>query len=119
MVLPTIEMASGDIVTLNFLVVDEDGDAVNLSAFGEILLEVFATSNGRPTGASVVSENLAGDVNLVGGGTGGEFSVDLVAAYTASLAGRYWLEVLTTDAGGNDRTLPPLYLDIRADLLTS
>jgi len=113
-------MVSGDIKTHQFVVVDTDGNVVNLSAFTDIAVKAFALGDdGLPTGAAVISDNLAGDVDLVGGGTGGAFSWALVAADTAALAGDYWVEAKLTDAGGLIRHTSPAILHVAADLITA
>lgn len=118
---PVIEVTSGDQKTLQFAVVDDTGAAVNISAFTDVDVQVFAidAETGEPTGAAVVSENIAGDVDLVGGGTTGLFSLALVSADTASLAGDYWLEVRLEDASNRFRTCAPYTLRVREDLITS
>lgn len=117
---PVIEMTSGDIIDLNFKVVDETGAVVNISAFTDIDVGLFATdANDAPTGTDLLAENLAGAVDLVSGGTTGLFKVALVAADTASLAGDYYLEIRLEDAGGLFRTCTPMTLRIRGDLITS
>jgi len=115
----TDKMVSGDIQDLNFRAL-ESGAVINLAAFTEIAVKVFALGdNGKPSGAAVISDNLAGDVDLVGGGTTGLFKDALAAADTTSLAGRYWVQVKLTDAGGNIRTCRPVILPILPDLITS
>ena len=117
---PVIEITSGDILDLNFKVVDETGAVVNISAFTDIDAALFATdANDAPTGTDLLAENLAGAVDLVSGGTTGLFKVALVAADTASLAGDYYLEIRLEDAGGLFRTCTPMTLRIRGDLITS
>lgn len=118
---PTIEIASGDILDLNFKAVDENGAVINLSAFTDIDIALFALdpATDLPTGADLLAENLAGAVDLVSSGTTGLFKVALVAADTATLAGDYWLEIRLEDAGGLFRTCTPCILRIRADLITS
>ncbi len=119
--LPRMYMASGDIKTFAFTMKDTAGAAVDISSFGELDIQVFATTagDGLPTGSAVITENLAGDVNLTGGGTTGGYELVLVAADTASLSGDYWLEVLAEDASGNKRTCLQAYLEIEGDLITS
>lgn len=118
---PVIEIASGDIRDINFKVVDETGAVINLSAFLDIDIAIFAIdpATGLPTGADLLGENLAGAVDLVSGGTTGLFKVALVAADTASLAGDYWLEVRLEDAAGLFRTCTQCTLRIQGDLITS
>lgn len=118
---PVTLIASGDQKTLQFKVVDDTGDAVNISAFSDIDVQVFAidAETGEPTGAAIVSENLAGDVDLVGGGTTGLFSVAIVAADLASAAGDYWLEARLEDASNRFRTCAPHTLRVQEDLITS
>lgn len=117
---PVIEMTSGDILDLNFKVVDETGAVVNISAFTDIDVGLWATdANGDPTGSDLLAENLAGAVDLVSSGTTGLFKVGLVAADTASLVGDYYLEARLEDAAGLFRTCTPMTLRIRGDLITS
>lgn len=118
---PTIEIASGDILELNFKVVDENGAVVNISAFTDIDVALFALdpATDLPTGSDLLAENIAGAVDLVSSGTTGLFKVALVAADTATLAGDYWLEVRLEDAAGLFRTCTQCTLRIRADLITS
>lgn len=117
---PVIEVHSGDIALLTFEVVDEDGVAVNLSTATDIDVQLFAIGvGGVPTGAAVLAENLAGDVDLVGGGTAGKCSLALAAADTAALAGDYWIEVRVEDAAGLFRTATPCTLRVLGDLITS
>lgn len=112
-------MNSGDIQDLDFRVLS-GGAVVSLAAYSEIAVKVFALgTDGAPTGAAVISDNLAGDVDLVGGGTTGLFKDALAAADTASLSGLYWVQVQLTDGSGNVRTCRPVILPIRADLITS
>lgn len=113
------KMVSGDIQDLNFRAT-EDGAVINLAAFTEIAVKIFALgANSKPSGAALISDNLAGDVDLVSGGTTGLFKDALAAADTASLAGRYWLQVKLTDASGNIRTCRPVIVPILPDLITS
>ena len=118
--MPTLApIRSGDIVNVPFLVVDENGDALDLTGASELVVKVFAIgANGLPDGAAVISENLAGDVDI-DDAEGGEASVDLVAADTATLSGRHWLEAKLTDADGDVRTVQPAYIYILPDLITS
>jgi hypothetical protein len=117
---PVIEMASGDEIELNFKAVDETGAAINLSAFTDIDIGLFATDGeGDPTGADLLAENIAGAVDLVSSGTTGLFKVALVAADTASLSGDYYLEIRLEDASNFYRTCTPLTLRIHGDLITS
>lgn len=112
-------ITSDDIRTLQFKVVNEAGVAVNISGYTDIDVRVFALEGGVPSGAAVINENLAGDVNLVGGGTGGLFELVLAAADTTSLAGDYWLEVRLEDGSGRFLTALQAILPITADLVTS
>ena len=117
---PVISMTSGDEIELNFKVVDETGAVVNISAFTDIDVGLFATdAEGDPTGADLLAENLAGAVDLVSGGTTGLVKVAIVAADTASLVGDYYLEVRLEDGSGFFRTCTPMTLRIRGDLITS
>lgn len=118
---PVIEITSGDILDLNFKAVDENGTAINISAFTDIDIGLFAIdpATGLPTGSDLLAENLAGAVDLVSSGTTGLFKVGLVAADTASLAGDYYLEARLEDASGFFRTCTPCTLRIRGDLITS
>ena len=117
---PIIEMASGDIKTLTFAVHDEDtGAAINISAYTEVSVKLFAMSGGLPTGAALLTENLAGDVDLVNDATDEKYTLALAAADTASLAGDYWIEAKLTDAAGNFRHTSPVILRILADIITS
>lgn len=118
---PVIEITSGDILDLNFKAVDENGAVINLSAFTDIDVGLFAidSATGLPTGADLLAENLVGAVDLVGGGTGGLFKCALVAADTATLVGDYYLEVRLEDAATLFRTCTPCTLRIRGDLITS
>lgn len=119
--MPTLNrIYSGDIVNVPFKAVDAaTGEAIDLTGATELVVKVFAVSEaGIPTGAAVISENLAGDVDI-DDAEAGEASVDLVAADTASLSGRHWFEAKLTDAGGMVRTLQPAWLHIVGDLLTS
>lgn len=112
-------ITSGDIVDLQFKAL-ESGVPIDLSAFTEIAVKVFALGeDGKPTGAAVISDNLAGDVDLVGGGTSGLFKDALAAADTAALAGLYWVQVKLTDAASKVRTCRPIILPIDADLITA
>lgn len=116
---PVIEMVSGDIRTLTFEAWDAVADAAyNLTGATEILAKVFATSGGLPTGAALLSENLAGDVDVVSAAAG-TFSLALVAADTASLAGDYWIDFKITDSGGNFLHPSGVLLRIAADSITS
>lgn len=117
-VLPPV--ASDDIVNIPFLIVDEDGEPLDLTGATELLVKVFAIgTDGRPTGAAVISDNLAGGVDI-DDADGGEVSVDWVAADSTSLGGAvYWFEAKLTDAGGNVRTVRPATIRILADLITS
>ena len=112
-------MASDDIRTLQFKVVDDTGAVVNISGYTDIDVQVFALASGKPTGAAVISENLAGDVALVGGGTAGLFEVAFVSADTTSLSGDHWFEVRLEDASGNFLTALQAILPITGDLVTS
>lgn len=115
----TDKMVSGDIQDLNFRAL-ESGVVINLAAFTEIAVKIFALGdNGKPTGAALVSDTLAGDVDLVSGGTTGLFKDALAAADSASLAGRYWVQVKLTDASSNVRTCRPVILPILPDLITA
>ena len=117
---PIVELTSGDERTLTFIVT-EAGAAVNISAYTEIEMELYATdAAGDPTGAALVTDDMSvGDIALSGGGTGGLFTVPFVAADTASLAGDYYMEIRLTDASGNFLTVTPLTLRVLADLVTS
>lgn len=118
--LPTLApVYSGDIVNVPFKVVDETGAALDLTGASELVVKVFAIgSDGLPSGAALISDNLAGAVDI-DDAEAGEASVDWEAADTASLAGRYWVEAKLTDAGGNVRTVQPASIRILADLITS
>lgn len=110
---------SGDIVTVPFQVLDEDGDPLDLTGASELVVKLFTIgTDGFPSGAALLSDNLAGDVDI-DDAANGEASVDYAAADTASLAGRYWLEAKLTDAAGAVRTIQPAILPIVADLITS
>lgn len=115
------EMVSGDIQLLAFKVIDTDGNPVNLSTATDIDVQIFAIDpeTEAPTGAALVSENLAGDVDLVGGGTAGDFSLALASADTDALAGDYWLEARIEDASNRFRTCDPVILRVKGDLYTS
>lgn len=117
---PIVELTSGDERVLTFQVM-EGGSAVNISAYTEIDLELYATdAQGEPTGAAVASDTLSvGDIALSGGGTTGLFTWTTVAADTASLAGEYYMEIRLTDASSNLFTVTPLTLRVLADLITS
>jgi len=122
---PIVEIVSGDIVTLTFVAMEKASPnaaatAINIATATDVDVQIFAVDEeGLPDGAAVVSENIAGDIALVGGGTGGQFSLDLVAADTASLEGDYWLEARIEDASNRFRTLSPVTLRIKGDLITS
>lgn len=112
-------IVSGDIVDLQFKAL-EAGTPIDLSAFTEIAVKVFALgADGKPSGAALISDNLAGDVDLVSGGTGGLFKDALAAADTAGLSGLYWLQVKLTDAASKVRTCRPIIVPIDADLITA
>lgn len=118
--LPTLDpIVAGNIVNIPFLVVDENGDPLDLTGATELLVKLFAIGdNGLPSGAALVSDNLAGGVDI-DDADGGEASVDWVAADTDALGGIYWFEAKLTDAGGNARTLQPATIRITGDLITS
>jgi len=117
---PVIPIHSGDIRVLSFKVVDENGTAVNLSGYTDIDLAIYALDGqGNPTGAALASDNLAGDLDLVGGGTGGEFSWTTVAGDTSGLAGDYYVEVRLETSGGLFNTCSPAVLRVLEDLITS
>lgn len=110
---------AGDILNIPFAVVDEAGAAVDLTGATELLVKLFAIgASGMPDGAAVVSDNLAGGVDI-DDAEDGLASVDWVAADTESLAGVYWFEAKLTDASGNIRTLQPATIRITPDLITS
>ena len=110
---------AGDIVNIPFLVVDENGADLDLTGATELVAKLFAVGgNGLPDGAALVSDNLAGGVDI-DDAEGGEASVDWVATDTADLAGVYWFEAKLTDASGNVRTLQPATIRIVSDLITS
>lgn len=116
---PVIELFSGDIRELNFTVQDENGAAVNISAYTDIDLAIYALDGDEPTGAALVSSNLAGTLDLVGGGTTGNFKWTPTAANSASLAGDYYLEVRLENATGLFTTCTPCILRVKGDLITS
>ena len=99
---PIIEVVSGDIALLGpFEAWNAVADAAyNLTGATEILAKLFATSGGLPTGAALITDNLAGDVDVVSAAAG-TFTVAYALADTAALAGDYWLDFKITDSGGN------------------
>lgn len=120
MSMPTLDrINSGDIVNVPFQVLDENGDALDLTGASELVVKLFAIGdNGLPDGAALISDNLAGDVDI-DDAEDGAASVDYAAADTATLSGLHWLEAKLTDAAGKVRTVQPAYLYIAADLITS
>lgn len=118
--MPTLApIRSGDIANVPFMVVDTDGEPLDLTGASELVVKLFAiNSAGLPDGAALVSDNLAGDVDL-DDADGGIASVDYAAADTAALSGRHWLEAKLTDAAGKVRTVQPAYIYILPDLITS
>ena len=56
---------AGDIVNIPFLVVDENGADLDLTGATELVAKLFAVGgNGLPDGAALVSDNLAGGVDI-------------------------------------------------------
>lgn len=116
---PVIELFSGDIRELNFKVVDENGDAVDISGYTDIDLAFYELEDGEPTGSALVASDLAGTLDLVGGGTTGLFKWAPTAANTASREGDYYLEVRLENATGLFTTCTPCILRVKGDLITS
>lgn len=115
---PHLRMTSGDIVMHDLRAVDHNREPIDLSAYTDIIVAAFATENNAPTGAALITDDLDGDVALVGGGTGGRFQVPWAAADTATLAGLYWVEVQLVNAAGAVRTTH-FTVQIGADLITA
>jgi len=118
--MPTFDRVySGDIVNVPFQVLDENGDPLDLTGVSELQVKLYALgATGLPDGAAVITDTLAGDVDIDEAATG-EASVDYAAADLANLAGRFWLQAKLTDAAGKVRTVQPAILPIAADLVTS
>lgn len=77
----------GDTVIPTFTVLDADGAAVNISTATAIAWIVRASDEDSAALATLTLA--AGDIALVGGGTGGQFTVTIDSSVTGSLNGAY------------------------------
>jgi hypothetical protein len=92
-----IEVYSGEDSLPTVTVKDASGVAINLSTASAIQWNVYDPSG---TIVAVLSKSLGSGVTLIGGGTGGQFSVALTAANTTAIDGWYSHSAIVTDSGG-------------------
>lgn len=94
---PPLELYSGEDQLPTVTVRDGSGVVINISTALAIQWNVYDPSG---TIVAALTKTLGAGIALVGGGTGGQFSVTLTAANTTPLDGWYAHSVILTDSGG-------------------
>ena len=92
----------GDVISPVFTVLDQDGNPVNISSVSDIQWTA-QRAVGQPILLS--KSKLGGQINLVSGGTTGQFQVALTSTDTSSLTGVYLHQALLFDGTGNQSTV--------------
>jgi len=92
----------GDAILPIFTVQDQTGAPINISSVSDIQWTAQ-----RAVGQPILftKTKLSGGVNLISGGTTGQFQVNLIAADTMALSGVYLHQALLIDGTGNQSTV--------------
>jgi hypothetical protein len=92
----------GDVISPVFTMLDQSGNPINISSASAIAWSAYRTVGAAPA----VSKSLgAGTIVFVGGGTTGQFQVNLLAGDTNAMTGVYLHGAVITDALGNVSTV--------------
>src|SRR6516164_6851604 len=92
----------GDAILPIFTVQDQTGAPINISSVSDIQW-IAQRAVGQPI--LFTKTKLPGGVNLISGGTTGQFQVNLIAADTMALSGVYLHQALLIDGTGNQSTV--------------
>lgn len=110
----SLSYMSGDAITLEFAVTDEDGDAANITATTARFV-VSRTLTADPVISTEASPATA--VATITNAAGGIFQVAIDGDDTEDLSGTYLFETELEDASGDKATVARGYLTFKANLI--
>lgn len=93
---------AGDAATVQFTVLDQNGNAVDISTVSEI---TWTARRDLATAVVLTKTKSAGNIVFATSGTDGKLNLSLAIADTSSLTGYYLHQVIITDAIGNPTTV--------------